>query len=76
MSVQFRQHSQSPIFYFYDGISSDREWILLRMAQIPTKHKAAVTREYERLYMTKTEGHRKTANTYLQAQAVAFRGQS
>lgn len=62
-----------PKFYYYRRGKSDRKWIESRMTEIPEFKRQEVADEYERLYMTRSGGNRKDANTYIHHVALEYR---
>ena len=62
-----------PRFYYYRRDKSDRDWIESRMIEIPESKRQEVADEYERRYMTRNGGDRKTANTYIHHVALEYR---
>jgi len=65
-----------PKFYHYrNRQESDKDWIMKRMAVIPTEKQAEVAEEYDRRYMIgkQSQNGRKAANFYLQAVAAKYR---
>lgn len=54
-----------PRFYYQRGKTSDRDWIEDKLLHIPVAERQEVADEYERKYMSKTDGSRGRANTWL-----------
>jgi len=62
-----------PRFYYYRKGKSDRDWIESRMIEIPESKRQEIADQYERLFLTRLGGDRKTANTYINQIAVEYR---
>ena len=62
-----------PRFWFCRHGTSDRTWIESRMIEIPEDKRQEVADEYEHLFMSRSGGNRKSANTYINNVALEYR---
>jgi hypothetical protein len=62
-----------PLFYFQRGNSSDRDWVLARMREIPPQRQQEAATEYERIFLSERHHARKKANTYLHGVSLEYR---
>jgi len=68
-----------PIRYYYRGGVSDKDFILARMAHIPSSKQQEVSDHYDKLYMQNgginVKNGRKEANTYLHNEARKYQAE-
>jgi len=62
-----------PRFWFCRRGVSDRKWIETRMVEIPEAKRQEIADEYEHLFLSRSGGNRKAANTYIHHVALEYR---